>query len=68
MPVPRVRPSRAAAVRLTKALAVFVVLAVAVYASTVLVPYADLLSDDDPLLRTDVARLSPARVQHIDTN
>ena len=66
MPVPRGRPSRAAAVRLTKALAVFVVLAVAVYASTFVVPYGDLLRKDDPLLRTDVARLSPARVQHID--
>ena len=33
MPVPRGRPSRAAALRLTKALAFLVVLAVAVYAS-----------------------------------
>ena len=42
------------------------VLAVAIYTSTFLVPYSDLFRHDDPLVRTDVARLSPARVRRID--
>jgi FAD/FMN-containing dehydrogenase len=39
-----------------------ILLALALYTSTYIVPYADLFQGNDPLLRTDVARIAPARV------
>ncbi len=60
------RPSRLSAGRLTAALAAASLLALALYASTFVVSYGDLLSADDPLLVTDIARLSPARVERLD--
>ena len=44
-----------------------VVLALAVYASTFVVTYGDLLRTEDPLVRTDEARLRPARVARVET-
>jgi FAD/FMN-containing dehydrogenase len=41
-------------------------LALALYASTFVVSWSDLLTKDDPLLATDVARLDPARVDRVD--
>jgi FAD/FMN-containing dehydrogenase len=43
-----------------------VCLALLVYASTFVVSYADLLRRDDPLLRTDYARLGAARVASVE--
>ena len=58
----RLRPLRTAAWALAA-----LVLALGVYASTLVVSYADLFSTPDPLLRTDVGRLRPARVHRIAT-
>lgn len=52
--------------RLLAALAAGILLALGLYASTFVVPYGDLLRDGDPLLRTDVGRLAPARVARVD--
>jgi decaprenylphospho-beta-D-ribofuranose 2-oxidase len=41
-------------------------LALALYASTLLVSYGELFRTQDPLVRSDVARLSPARVERVD--
>jgi len=49
------------------ALIAAIVLAVGLYASTFAVPYADLFRTTDPLVRTDVARLHPARVDRVET-
>jgi decaprenylphospho-beta-D-ribofuranose 2-oxidase len=43
-----------------------VLLALAIYASTFVISYGDLLRTDDPSLRTDVARIAPARVERVD--
>lgn len=52
--------------RVGAALGLAALLAIALYASTFVVSYADLLRRDDPLLRTDVARLTPARVARVE--
>jgi decaprenylphospho-beta-D-ribofuranose 2-oxidase len=51
--------------QIAAALAV-VLLALAIYASTFAISYGDLLRADDPSLRTDVARIAPARVERVD--
>jgi decaprenylphospho-beta-D-ribofuranose 2-oxidase len=51
--------------QIAAALAV-VLLALAIYASTFVISYGDLLRADDPSLRTDVARIAPARVERVD--
>ena len=48
------------------AVAVAVPLALAVYASTFVISYGEILRTHDPLVRTDVARLSPTRVERVD--
>jgi decaprenylphospho-beta-D-ribofuranose 2-oxidase len=52
--------------RLAAAFGASVLLAILIYASTFVISYGDLLRTDDPLLRTDVARLVPARVERVD--
>ncbi len=52
--------------RKPRALLVAVPLAFLAYASTFLVPYGDLFRTEDPLVRTDVARLTPARVERVE--
>jgi len=42
------------------------ILAAGVYASTFVVSYGDLFRSEDPLVRTDVARLRPARVDRVE--
>ena len=42
-------------------------IALALYASTFVVSYGDLVRSGDPLVRTDVARLAPARVDRVQT-
>jgi len=37
-----------------------------VYASTFVIPYGEILRTQDPLVRTDVARLTPTRVERVD--
>jgi len=44
-----------------------VVLGLALYASTFVISYGDILRTEDPLLRTDEARLRPARVARVET-
>jgi FAD/FMN-containing dehydrogenase len=51
--------------QIAAALAV-VLLALAIYGSTFVVSYGDLLRPDDPRVRTDVARIAPARVERVD--
>ena len=36
------------------------------YASTFVIPYGEILRTQDPLVRTDVARLTPTRVERVD--
>jgi FAD/FMN-containing dehydrogenase len=43
-----------------------ILLALALYLGTFVVSYGELLRRDDPLVRTDVARLEPARVDKVD--
>jgi FAD/FMN-containing dehydrogenase len=52
--------------RRSAALVVALVLALGLYASTFLVSYGDLLRTEDPLVRTDVARLAPSRVDRVE--
>src|SRR5947209_6854078 len=61
------RPARLTAGRLTAALAAAVLLALALYAGTFVISYEDLFRAEDPLVRNDVARLAPARVERVDT-
>ena len=65
--MPDRRPARLTAGRLTVALAAAVLLALALYASTFVISYEDLFRAEDPLVRSDVARLAPARVERVDT-
>ena len=65
--MPDRRPARLTAGRLTVALAAAVLLALALYASTFVISYEDLFRAEDPLVRNDVARLAPARVERVDT-
>src|SRR5437773_572270 len=51
--------------RVAAAVAAAALLALALYASSFVVSYSDLLHADDPLQRTDVARLAPARVERV---
>src|SRR5687767_4674237 len=44
-----------------------VLLAVGFYASTFAVSYGDLFGTPDPLVRSDVARLRPSRVDRVET-
>lgn len=44
-----------------------VVLALALHARTFVISYGDLLRLEDPLVRTDVARLLAARVARVET-
>ncbi|HYT72962.1 MAG TPA: hypothetical protein VEK78_16360 [Gemmatimonadales bacterium] len=60
------RPGRVTAGRLTAGVLAGVLLALALYASTFVVPYRDLFRAEDPLVRTDVARLAPARVERVE--
>jgi decaprenylphospho-beta-D-ribofuranose 2-oxidase len=60
---PVVRPKRRA--RLLATLGV-VLLAVVLYLGSFVVSYGDLLRRGDPLVRADVARLEPARVEKVD--
>jgi decaprenylphospho-beta-D-ribofuranose 2-oxidase len=53
-------------VRRIAALATAALLALILYVSTYVVPYGDLLRARDPLLATDVARLTPTRVARVD--
>jgi decaprenylphospho-beta-D-ribofuranose 2-oxidase len=52
------------AARLTAAIAALL-LGLLLYASTYVVPYGDLFRSPDPRLGTDVARISPARVERV---
>ena len=65
--MPDRRPARLTAGRLTVALAAAVLLALALYASTFVISYEDFFRAEDPLVRNDVARLAPARVERVDT-
>ncbi|MEZ0336163.1 MAG: hypothetical protein ACAI18_19390, partial [Gemmatimonadales bacterium] len=58
-----VRPTRRR--RLAAALGLSL-LALVLYLGTFVVSYEDLFRRDDPLLRSDVARLAPARVEKVD--
>ncbi len=51
--------------RLIAGLGAVVLLSFIFYASTFVVSYGDLLRADDPLIRTDVARLTTARIQRV---
>src|SRR5437773_1388532 len=51
--------------RVAAAVAAAALLALALYASSFVVSYSDLLHADDPLQRTDVARLAPARGERV---
>jgi FAD/FMN-containing dehydrogenase len=48
------------------ALLVATLLVLALYASTFIVSYGEILRTQDPLVRTDVARLTPTRVERVD--
>ena len=48
------------------AVALAVPLVLAVYASTFVISYGEILRTHDPLVRTDVARLTPTRVERVD--
>jgi decaprenylphospho-beta-D-ribofuranose 2-oxidase len=61
------KPGGRSALRLAAGLLASLVLAVSLYASTYVVSYGELFRTEDPLLRTDVARLAPARVARVDT-
>ena len=52
--------------RLIATLSTVIPLSLIFYASTLVVSYGDLLRRDDPLLRTDVARLTSVRVERVD--
>src|SRR5687767_7789770 len=52
--------------RLIATIFVLAIVAVLVYASTFVVSYGDLFRRQDPLVRMDVARLAPARVERVD--
>src|SRR6266540_1520405 len=60
------RTGRVTAGRLTAGVLAGVLLALALYASTFVIPYGDLFRAEDPLVRTDVARLAPARVERVE--
>ena len=47
-------------------MALAVPLVLAVYASTFVISYGEILRTHDPLVRTDVARLTPTRVERVD--
>ncbi len=64
--MPDRRPGRLTAGRLTAALAAGVLVALALYASTFVLTYGDLLRAEDPLVRTDLARLAPTRVERVE--
>ena len=59
------KPNRINAVRLTAAVTMAVLLVLAAYASTFIVSYGDLLRKNDPLVVSDVARLSSTRIEGI---
>jgi FAD/FMN-containing dehydrogenase len=59
--MPTQRPRRSIAARVLAALAA-VLLALILYASSYVFPYGELFRRADPLIRSDVARLAPARV------
>jgi len=48
------------------ALLVALTLALALYASTFVISYGDLFRTEDPLVRSDVARLTPLRVERVE--
>lgn len=48
-------------------LATIMLVALVLYASSFVISYGSRFRTDDPLLRTDVARLAPARVARVDT-
>jgi FAD/FMN-containing dehydrogenase len=48
------------------AVAVAIPLVLAVYASTFVISYGEIFRTHDPLVRTDVARLTPTRVERVD--
>jgi decaprenylphospho-beta-D-ribofuranose 2-oxidase len=48
------------------AVTVAIPLVLAVYASTFVISYGEILRTHDPLVRTDVARLTPTRVERVD--
>ena len=52
--------------RLSATLTAVILVSLIFYASTLVVSYGDLLDRDDPLLRTDVARLTSVRVERVD--
>jgi decaprenylphospho-beta-D-ribofuranose 2-oxidase len=52
--------------RMTAVLAVSALLLLLLYASSFVISYGELLRKHDPLLRSDVARLAPARVQRVE--
>jgi decaprenylphospho-beta-D-ribofuranose 2-oxidase len=58
------RPGRLTVVRVAVAAAAALI-ALALYASTFVISYGELFRRGDPLLRTDVARIAPARVQGV---
>jgi len=60
-PAGRITPGRLAA------LAAAALLGFLLYASSFVIPYGVLFRRDDPLLRADVGRLAPARVEQVDT-
>jgi decaprenylphospho-beta-D-ribofuranose 2-oxidase len=66
LPLARPRPGGRSRARLVAATGVILVLGLLAYASTFAVSYDDLFQTRDPLLRSDVARLAPARVERVD--
>jgi FAD/FMN-containing dehydrogenase len=59
-------PGRRTGRRVTLALSAGLVLAVTCYASSFAIPYGNLWRRNDPLVREDVARLLPTRIQRIE--
>jgi decaprenylphospho-beta-D-ribofuranose 2-oxidase len=66
-PMPTRRAGRPSARRLVRVVLLLALLALISYASTFAISYGDLFSTADPLVRTDVARLAPARVDRVDS-
>jgi decaprenylphospho-beta-D-ribofuranose 2-oxidase len=61
------KPAGRTTIKRLAALAAAALLALVLYAGSFVIPYDNLFRRDDPLLRTDVARLAPARVAEVDT-
>src|SRR5437867_1021954 len=52
--------------RLAAGLGAIALVVLLIYASTFVISYGELFHHQDPLVRTDIARLAPARVRRVD--